>query len=95
MPAEQAHFMTLSKMLGDRKFSFMNNMSSSSCGLMFSWHDDDIPVPPQFQTPSSCKLNMSPYELELMLFINEHFLSPSIFDKVMKWACSAGMMMVS
>ena len=34
-------------------------------------------------------MNMSPHELELMLFINENFLSPSIFDKVMKWACSA------
>ena len=44
---------------------------------------------PQFQIPSSCKLNMSPHELELMLFINENFLSPSIFDKVMKWAHSA------
>jgi hypothetical protein len=33
--------MTLSKMLGDRKISFMNSMSSSSCGLMLSWHDDD------------------------------------------------------
>ena len=32
---------------------------------------------------------MSPHELELMLFINESFLSPSIFDKVMKWARSA------
>ena len=32
---------------------------------------------------------MSPHELELMLFINENFLSPSIFDKVMKWASSA------
>jgi hypothetical protein len=31
----------------------------------------------------------NPHELELMLFINETFLSPSIFDKVMKWACSA------
>ena len=50
---------------------------------------DDIPVPPQFQIPSSCQLNMSPHELELMLFINKNFLSPSIFDKVMKWACSA------
>ena len=50
---------------------------------------DDIPVPPQFQIPSSCKLNMSTHELELVLFINENFLSPSIFDKVMKWACSA------
>jgi hypothetical protein len=50
---------------------------------------DDIPVPPQFQIPSSCQLNMSPHKLELMLFINENFLSPSIFDKVMKWACSA------
>jgi hypothetical protein len=50
---------------------------------------DDIPVPPQFQIPSSCQLTMSPHELELMLFINENFLSPSIFDKVMKWAQSA------
>ena len=32
---------------------------------------------------------MSPHELELMLLINKNFLSPSIFDKVMKWACSA------
>ena len=32
---------------------------------------------------------MSPHELELMLFINKIFLSPSIFDKVMKWARSA------
>ena len=32
---------------------------------------------------------MSPHDLELMLFINENFLSPSIFDKVMKWARSA------
>ena len=47
---------------------------------------DDIPVPPQFQIPSSCKLNMSPHEL--MLFRNENFLSPRIFNKVMKWACS-------
>jgi hypothetical protein len=50
---------------------------------------DDIPVPPQFQLPSSCQLNMSPHELELMLFINKNFLKPSIFDKVMKWAHSA------
>ena len=34
-------------------------------------------------------MNMSPHELELMLFINKNFLSPSIFDKVMKWARSA------
>jgi hypothetical protein len=32
---------------------------------------------------------MSPHELELMMFINENFLSASIFNKVMKWACSA------
>jgi hypothetical protein len=32
---------------------------------------------------------MSPHELELMLFINENFLSPSIFDEVVKWAHSA------
>ena len=64
--------------------------SSSQDKIWFIPHNtDDIPVPPQFQIPSSCKLNMSPHELELMLFINENFLSPSIFDKVMKWACSA------
>ena len=34
-------------------------------------------------------MNMSPHELELMLFINVNFLSPSIFDKVMKWSRSA------
>jgi hypothetical protein len=50
---------------------------------------DDIPVPSQFQIPSSCQLNMSPHELELILLIDKNFLSPSIFDKVMKWACSA------
>jgi hypothetical protein len=32
---------------------------------------------------------MSPHELELMLFINKNYLSPSIFDKFMKWAHSA------
>ena len=32
---------------------------------------------------------MSPHELELMLLINKNILSPSIFDKVMKWARSA------
>ena len=36
-----------------------------------------------------CYLNMSPHKLELMLFINENFLPPSIFDKVMKWVLSA------
>ena len=35
---------------------------------------DDIPVPPQFQIPSSCKLNMRPHVLELMLFINKNFM---------------------
>ena len=31
---------------------------------------------------------MSPPALELTLFVNQNFLSPSIFDKVMKWARS-------
>ena len=64
--------------------------SSSQDKIGFIPHKtDDIPVPHQFKIPSSCQLNMSPHELELMLFINKNFLSPSIFDKVMKWACSA------
>ena len=67
---------------------FYYNSSHDKIGFI-PHNIDDIPVPPQFQIPSSCQLNMSPHELELMLFINENFLSPSIFDKVMKWACSA------
>ena len=63
--------------------------NSSQDKIGFIPHNtDDIPVP-QFQIPSSSQLNMSPHELELVLFINENFLSPSIFDKVMKWAHSA------
>ena len=67
---------------------FYHNSSQDKIGFI-PHNTDDIPVPPQFQIPSSCQLNMSPHELELMLFINENFLSPSIFDKVMKWARSA------
>ena len=67
---------------------FYYNSSQDKIGFI-PHNIDDIPVPPQFQIPSSCQLNMSPHELELMLFINENFLSPSIFDKVMYWACSA------
>jgi hypothetical protein len=61
--------------------------NSSQDKIEFIPHNtDDIPVPPQLQIPSSCQLNMNPHELELMLFINENFLSPSIVDNVMKWA---------
>ena len=67
---------------------FYYNSSQDKIGFI-PHNTDDIPVPPQFQIPSSCQLSMSPHELELMLFINENFLSPSIFDKVMKWAHSA------
>jgi hypothetical protein len=81
---------------GDSKV-FLNGLNghkfyykSSQDKIGFIPHNtDDIPVPPQFQIPSSCPLNMSPHEPELMLFINKNFLSPSIFDKVMKWARSA------
>ena len=66
---------------------FYYNSSQDKIGFI-PHNTDDIPVPPQFQI-QSYQLNMSPHELELMLFINENFLSPSIFDKVMKWACSA------
>ena len=67
---------------------FYYNSSHDKIGFIL--HSiDDIPVPPQFKIPSSCQLSVSPHELELMLFINENFLSPSIFDKAMKWVCSA------
>ena len=68
--------------------TFYYNSSQDKIGFI-PHNTDDIPVPPQFQIPSSCQLNMSPHELELMLFINKNVLSPSIFDKVMKWARSA------
>ena len=69
----------------DSDSNYLRDTSDSK--IEFKHHmTDDIPVPPQFQIPSSCKLNMSPHEL--MLFRNENFLSPRIFNKVMKWACS-------
>ena len=67
---------------------FYYNSSQDKIGFK-PYITDDIPVPPQFKVPSSCQLNMSPYELELILFIYENFLLPSIFDKVMKWTHSA------
>ena len=73
---------------GLNSHKFYYNSSQDKIGFI-PHTTDDIPVPPQFQIPSSCKLHMSPHELELMLFINKNFLSPSIFDKVMKWARSA------
>ena len=72
--------------LNGRKFYY----NSSQYKIGFIPHNTDgIPVPPRLQIPSSCQLNMSPRKLELIMSINENFLSPSIFDKVMKWACSA------
>jgi hypothetical protein len=62
---------------------FYYNSSHNKIGFI-PHNTDDIPVPPQFKIPSSYQLNMSPHELELMLFINENFLSPIIIDKVMK-----------
>jgi hypothetical protein len=73
---------------GLNKNKFYYNSSQDKIGFI-PHNTDDIPVPPQFKIPSSSKLNMSPHELELMLFINKNTLSPSIFDKVMKWAQSA------
>ena len=57
--------------LNGRKFYY--NSSQDKIGFV-PHNTDDIPVPPQFQMPSSCQLNMSPHELELMMFINKNFL---------------------
>ena len=73
---------------GLNRHKFYYNSSQDKIGFI-PHNTDDIPVPPQFQIPSSCQLSMSPHQLAPMLFINENFLSPSIIDKVMKWACSA------
>ena len=67
---------------------FYYNSSQDKIGFI-PHNTDGIHVPPQFKIPSSYQLNMSVHELELMMFINKNFLSPSIFDKVMTWACSA------
>ena len=67
----------------------MMMVSGTEEGQGLSHNTHDIHVPHQFKIPSSCQLNMSPDEPVLMLFINKNFLSPSIFDKVMQWACSA------
>ena len=58
---------------GPNGHKFYYNSSQDKVGFM-PHKTDDIPVPPQFQIPSSCQLNMSPHELELMLFINKNFL---------------------
>ena len=73
---------------GLNRHKFYYNSSQDKIGCI-PHSTDDIPVPPQFQIPSSCQLSVSPDELELMLFINKNFLSPGILDKVMKWARSA------
>ena len=92
---ESSSFLKGSSTHGDSK-GFFNGLNghksyyySSQNKIRFiNQNTDDIPVPPQFKIPSSCQLNMSPHELELMMFINKNFLSPSIFDKVMEWAHS-------
>ena len=93
---ESSSFLKGTSTHGDSKvvFNGLNGhklyYNSSQDKIGFIPHNkDDIPVPPQFQIPSSCQMCMSPHELELMLFLNKNFLSPSIFDKVMKWALSA------
>ena len=48
-----------------------------------------IPLPYNLSIPSRETLAMDPIELEVMLFINEHFLPPSYFDHIMNWAFKA------
>ena len=92
---ESSSFLNGTSTHGDSK-DFFNGLNgckfyynSSQDKIGFIPHStDDIPVPPQFQLPS-CQLYMSPHELELMLFINKNFMSPSIFNTILKWAWSA------
>ena len=46
----------------------------------------NLPSPRELQLPAASELTMSPIELELMLFINDNFLPPSMFDSLMCWA---------
>jgi len=48
-----------------------------------------VPIPKEFELPRRDELEMDPIELELMIFINKHFLSPSIYNDIMKWARKA------
>jgi len=49
-----------------------------------------IPLPSySLSIPSRETLAMEPIELELILFINKHFLPPSYFDHIMNWAFKA------
>ena len=56
--------------LNRRRFYY--NSSQDKIGFI-SHKTDDIPVPSQFQIPSLWQLNMSPHELELIMFINDIF----------------------
>ena len=59
---------------------FYYNSSQDKIGFI-PHNTDDIPVPHQFQIPSSCQLNMSPHELELMLFIMRIFYHQASLTK--------------
>jgi hypothetical protein len=75
---ESSSFLRDSSTHGDSKVffnglnghKFYYNASQDKIGFI-PHNTDDIPVPPQFQIPSSCQLNMTPHELELILFINK------------------------
>ena len=74
---ESSSFLKASSTHEDSKvsFSWLNGhkfyYNSSQDKIEFIPHNtDDIPVPPQLKIPSSCQLNTSPHELELMLFKN-------------------------
>ena len=47
----------------------------------------NIPLPRELQLLAANVVSMSPIELELMLFINNNFLPPSMYDSLMSWVC--------
>ena len=67
-------------------YSILKTMNEEALLLDQSKH---IPLPYNLSIPSRGTLAMDPIELELMLFINEHFLPPSYFDHIMNWAFKA------
>ena len=48
-----------------------------------------IPLPAEMKLPACHKIGMHPLELELMLFIHDNNLPPSLYDGIIKWAKKA------
>ena len=73
--------------ISGKTYSILKTMNKEGLLLDQSKH---IPLPSySLSIPSRETLAMEPIELELILFINKHFLPPSYLDHIMNWAFKA------